>query len=115
MTHLTESQFRKLKGKPKKFEAYRPRRIDANQPDIVETLRKLGFMVQSLHEVGKGVFDLLVSKHGLNILVEVKTGLIPRPRANSPMRSAASISHGRACAASSPATPIACAWPRRSV
>jgi hypothetical protein len=33
--------------------------------------------VQHLHELGSGVFDLLISKHGLNILAEVKDGNKP--------------------------------------
>lgn len=56
---------------------YYAKRADANQPQIVGLLRKLGFTVQLLHDVGKGVFDLLLSKRGLNILAEVKDGSKP--------------------------------------
>lgn len=46
--------------------------IDANQPEIVEALRKLGATVTSLAGVGKGCPDLLVGYRGLTLLVEVK-------------------------------------------
>lgn len=52
-------------------------KIDANQPEIVKTFRQLGYSVQCLHTVGKGVPDLLVGKHGKNWLVEVKDGSKP--------------------------------------
>mgnify|MGYP001105367233 CR=1 FL=1 len=48
-------------------------RTDANQNDIVEYLRDLGFGVVSLAAVGGGVPDLLVSKEDLTCLVEVKS------------------------------------------
>lgn len=50
-------------------------KVDANQSEIVECFRKLGFSVQTLHTVGQGVPDLLVGKHGKNWLIEVKDGL----------------------------------------
>lgn len=40
----------------------------------MDTFRKLGVVVVSLHEVGKGLFDLIVAVDFLNILVEVKDG-----------------------------------------
>lgn len=48
-------------------------KADANQPEIVDTLRAAGCVVQHLHTVGRGVPDLLVSRHGVNYLIEVKT------------------------------------------
>lgn len=48
-------------------------RTDANQNDIVEYLRDLGFGVVSLAAVGGGVPDLVVSKEGFTCLVEVKS------------------------------------------
>ncbi len=50
------------------------KRSDKNQPNIVGTFRKMGFSVQSLHETGRGVFDLIIAKQGLNVFVEVKNG-----------------------------------------
>ena len=50
-----------------------PKRVDANQADIVAALRKCGASVQDLHEVGGGCPDLLVGYHGVNALAEVKT------------------------------------------
>ncbi len=52
---------------------HRPR-LDANQREVVETLRAFGCSVQSLASVGKGCPDLLVGYRGLNILLEVKDG-----------------------------------------
>jgi hypothetical protein len=78
---ISEQAYSKLRGKePSKkrpYNSYLPKRADRNQPEIVDTLRKLGFMVHHLHEVGSGMFDLLIEKYGLHILVEVKDGLKP--------------------------------------
>lgn len=48
-------------------------RIDANQNEIVEALRKAGASVYSLASVGHGVPDLLVGFRGQTFLLEVKT------------------------------------------
>ena len=55
----------------------RAARVDANQPEIVAALRKLGFSVQPLHSVGQGCPDLLVGMRGVNLLIEVKDGAKP--------------------------------------
>ncbi len=52
----------------------RAAKIDANQPMIVEALRKAGATVQSLAAVGQGVPDLLVGYRNKTALVEVKDG-----------------------------------------
>ena len=52
---------------------YSARRVDANQAEIVEALRKAGATVQILSGVGHGCPDLLIGYHGRNILIEVKT------------------------------------------
>jgi len=49
-------------------------RIDANQPEIVDTLRALGASVQSLASVGDGCPDLVVGWRGRNVLLEIKDG-----------------------------------------
>lgn len=36
------------------------KRVDANQPEIVEALRSVGYLVTSTHEVGKGFPDIVV-------------------------------------------------------
>lgn len=54
--------------------------IDANQPEIVDALRKAGASVQCLHTVGDGVPDLLVGYRGVNLLMEVKDGKKPPSR-----------------------------------
>jgi hypothetical protein len=55
----------------------RAARIDANQPQIIAALRKLGVSVQPLHTVGGGVPDLLCGWRGVNVLIEVKDGAKP--------------------------------------
>lgn len=52
----------------------RAAKIDANQNDIVEALRKEGATVQSLAAVGNGVPDLLIGFGGVTVLMEVKDG-----------------------------------------
>jgi hypothetical protein len=53
------------------------KRIDANQPEIVDALRRVGAVVQSLAELGRGCPDLLVAFRGDNYLMEVKDGSKP--------------------------------------
>lgn len=50
----------------------RAKRKDTNQPALEAELKELGFSVQSLHELGKGVPDLLVGVYGVNFVLEVK-------------------------------------------
>lgn len=49
-------------------------RIDVNQPEIVDALRKAGCFVQSLATIGKGCPDLLVGRDRLWYCLEVKDG-----------------------------------------
>lgn len=51
----------------------RAARADANQPEIVEALRKVGAKVAHLH-VAPGLLDLLVGFRGRLYWVEVKDG-----------------------------------------
>ena len=60
----------------------RAARIDANQTEIVQMLRKIGASVQSLAMVGQGVPDLLVGFRGENFLFEIKDGDKPPSRRN---------------------------------
>ena len=55
----------------------RAAKVDANQPDIVAALRKIGARVQHLHGVGGGCADLLVGHGNTLTLVEVKDGSRP--------------------------------------
>ena len=48
-------------------------KTDENQAAIVAALRAIGCRVQTLHQVGQGVPDLLVGYRGTNLLLEVKT------------------------------------------
>jgi hypothetical protein len=52
----------------------RAAKIDANQPEIVKVLRKVGVSVQHLHSVGAGCPDLLCGLLGFTFLIEVKDG-----------------------------------------
>lgn len=55
----------------------RAAKVDANQTEIVEALRKIGASVQPLHAVGQGCPDLLVGWRGIVSLLEVKDGSKP--------------------------------------
>jgi len=58
---------------PKRRDRYvGPKRRDANQRKIVETLRKLGASVVITADVGGGFPDLVVGWRGQTYLVEVK-------------------------------------------
>jgi hypothetical protein len=54
-----------------------PKRVDANQAEIVAALRRCGCSVQVLSMVGKGCPDLLVGRDYRNYLLEVKDGSKP--------------------------------------
>lgn len=54
-----------------------PKRIDANQPAVVNAFRSLGCHVALTHEVGKGFPDIVVSWNGFTVLVEIKDGSKP--------------------------------------
>lgn len=49
-------------------------KIDANQTEVVKTLRAAGATVQSLATIGNGCPDLLVGYRGVTVLLEVKDG-----------------------------------------
>jgi hypothetical protein len=51
-----------------------PKRIDANQPQVVSGLRQVGATVLLLHTVGKGCPDIAVGFRGRNFLFEIKDG-----------------------------------------
>lgn len=55
----------------------RAAKIDANQPEIVDALRKAGATVYSLAAVGQGIPDLFVGYAGRTALIEVKDGSRP--------------------------------------
>lgn len=58
----------------------RAARIDRNQLEIVEAVRKAGCSVQHLHTIGQGCPDLLIGIGAVNLLWEVKDGLLPPSR-----------------------------------
>ena len=49
-------------------------KVDLNQREIVDALRRVGRSVLLLHQLGKGIPDLLVGNGEENFLVEVKLG-----------------------------------------
>lgn len=51
----------------------RAKRTDANHTQLVADLRARGYAVSDLSAVGRGCPDLLVSKDGRGLLVEVKS------------------------------------------
>ncbi len=55
----------------------RASKIDRNQPEIVEALRKVGALVYPMHQIGGGFPDLLVCWGGVLRLLEVKDGTLP--------------------------------------
>jgi len=55
----------------------RGRRTDTNHAEIVRVLRAVGFYVWDASHVGGGFPDLVVARHGVLRLVEVKDGRKP--------------------------------------
>lgn len=49
-----------------------PRKVDANQAEIVDALRSIGCLIADMSAVGRGFPDLLVSFRGKLLLLEVK-------------------------------------------
>lgn len=49
------------------------KKVDANQKEIVATLRACGFSVVHLHAVGKGCPDVMAGRLGVNYLIEIKS------------------------------------------
>lgn len=48
-------------------------RVDANHAEIVSAFKALGYSVIDLSRVGSNCPDILIGKHNLNVLVEIKT------------------------------------------
>jgi hypothetical protein len=55
----------------------RAARVDANQNEIVETLRRVGASVAVTSHVGGGFPDIVVGFRGVNYLFEIKDGSKP--------------------------------------
>ena len=55
----------------------RAAKVDANQKEIVQALRKVGASVYPTHMVGKGFPDIVVGYKGINYLLEIKDGAKP--------------------------------------
>jgi len=54
----------------------RAARVDSNQPEIVKTFRSLGWSVLIISQL-KNCCDIIVSKNGRTIAVEIKDGEKP--------------------------------------
>jgi hypothetical protein len=52
-------------------------RVDANQPEIVKALKRIGCKVVNLSRLGGGIPDLLVGYQGRWCLLELKDGSKP--------------------------------------
>lgn len=55
----------------------RAARVDDNQRQIIDALRKIGATVQPIHQLGKGVPDILVGFRDRNLVLEIKDGKKP--------------------------------------
>lgn len=55
-------------------------KVDRNQPEIVDALRRAGASVEFLHQLGKGVPDILAGFRGVNYTMEIKDGLAPKSK-----------------------------------
>jgi hypothetical protein len=55
----------------------RAAKVDANQPAIVEALRRVGCEVEVTSTIGGGFPDLIVGYRGVNHMLEVKDGSKP--------------------------------------
>lgn len=53
---------------------HRAAKVDSNQSEIVQAMRRMGASVQHIHAVGKGCPDIICGFRGVNLLVEVKDG-----------------------------------------
>lgn len=49
-------------------------RVDANQKEIVQQLRKLNISVLHTHQLGKGAPDLILGYRNDNFMIELKDG-----------------------------------------
>ena len=49
-----------------------PRKVDANQSEIVDALRSIGCLITDMSAVGRGFPDLLISFRGRLFLLEIK-------------------------------------------
>ena len=55
-------------------DAKEKQRVDANQKEIVQELRKRGISVLHTHQLGKGAPDIIVGYMNSNYLIELKDG-----------------------------------------
>lgn len=49
-------------------------KVDANQPAIVEAIRRAGATVMDMHILGEGKPDIAIGHGGLTIIAEIKDG-----------------------------------------
>ena len=58
----------------------RAARVDSNQKEIVQALRKAGASVAHTHTIGQGFPDIVVGHRGKNLLLEIKDGSLTPSR-----------------------------------
>ena len=56
------------------------KKVDYNQKEIVNALRKMGVTVHVTSDIGKGFPDLVVSVRGRIWLIEIKNGMLSPSR-----------------------------------
>jgi Holliday junction resolvase len=49
-------------------------RVDANQKEIVQQLRKIGISVLHTHQLGRGAPDIILGYRNENFMIELKDG-----------------------------------------
>lgn len=52
----------------------RAAKVDENQKEIIDLLRRLGFSVKDTSRVGEGFPDIVFARAGVNYLAEIKDG-----------------------------------------
>lgn len=85
----------------------RAARVDANQAGIVAALRKAGASVEPIHDVGRGVPDLLVGYRAANLLIECK---LPSEGLNERQQAWFDGWQGQVCVARSPGEALRSIW-----
>lgn len=72
----------------------RDAKVDQNQAEIIDALRRVGASVYPLHFAGKGCPDLIVGFRGRNYLIEVKSS---RGKLNADQRTFHQAWRGHVC------------------
>ena len=52
-------------------------RVDKNQKEIAQAFKSLGYSVAYIHTLKSGIGDIIVGKHEMNFIIEIKDGKAP--------------------------------------